>query len=106
MINIQNSEYKNIKKECEENSVSAKRKVTTLRQAVEKKKKKKGITYNAWKQNVIEQKKMAVLTDKDKEWLDEAEKQASLELIMESVIGEEKNTERPKDHSSNANVTE
>ncbi len=66
--------------------MAAKKKENPLQIAVETILEKDGIDFNEWKKRVINKKKLAVMSDEDKEWTERTIHEASLELLMENVI--------------------
>lgn len=77
--------------------MAAKKKDNPLQQAVETILKKNGGDYNEWKKAIINQKKLAVMSDEDKEWTERTIHEASMELVMESVI---KSSDQPANSRS------
>lgn len=71
--------------------LAAKRKDNSMKDAVEKILKKKGIDYGKWKDDVINQRKVEVVSNQDKEWIERTIQEASMDLIMEEIIKEPKN---------------
>lgn len=61
-----------------------------LREAVKRILEKKGIKYNEWKDNEINQRKLAIISDSDKEWTDRTIEEASINLIMDEIVSENK----------------
>lgn len=62
-----------------------------LKESVESILARKNVKYNDWKKDVVNQKKLAVMADEDKEWLDEAVQTASIELVMADVANKKSN---------------
>lgn len=65
--------------------MSGRKKENLLQQAAEKILKKKNIDYNEWKRDVINKKKLEVMSDEDKEWTEQTIDKAALEIIMNEV---------------------
>ena len=63
-----------------------------MKDAVEKILKKKGVDYKKWKDEVINQRKVEIVSDKDKEWIERTIQEASLDLIMVEINKESKNS--------------
>lgn len=66
--------------------MAGRKKESPLQKAVEKILKKKGMDYNVWKREVINKKKLAVMSDEDKEWTERTIEEASLNLLMNEVV--------------------
>lgn len=64
----------------------AKKKEQPIDKAVQKILDKSNVKLNDWKTEVVNQKKIAVMTDQDKEWLAKTIYEASVDLIMKDVI--------------------
>ena len=71
--------------------MAGRKKENPVEKAAEKILKKKNINFNEWKKEVITKKKIAVMSDEDKEWTDRTIHEAAMQLIMDEVIKEESN---------------
>ncbi|WP_437834480.1 DUF5415 family protein (plasmid) [Niallia taxi] len=71
--------------------MAGRKKENPVEKAAEKILKKKNIDFNEWKKDVITKKKIAVMSDEDKEWTDRTIHEAAMQLIMDEVIKEESN---------------
>ncbi|MFP7474484.1 DUF5415 family protein [Niallia taxi] len=69
--------------------MAGRKKENPVEKAAEKILKKKNIDFNEWKKEVITKKKIAVMSDEDKEWTDRTIHEAAMKLIMDEVIKEE-----------------
>ncbi|WP_077356029.1 DUF5415 family protein [Virgibacillus halodenitrificans] len=65
--------------------MAGKRKENPVKEAVEKILKKNGHNYNDWKKEVINKRKLEVMSGEDKEWTESTVQEASFELIMEEI---------------------
>lgn len=63
----------------------AKNEKEILKKATEIVLQKKKKDYKGWKQNVIDQKKLEVMADKDKDWSNKIIQEASIQLILENL---------------------
>lgn len=61
----------------------ARRKGNQLQKTVENILKEKKMNYNDWRKEVIYKRKLAVMADEDKEWLDKTVEEESLNLVMQ-----------------------
>lgn len=66
--------------------MAAKKKENPLQKAVEAILDLQGVDYNEWKKEVINKKKLAVMSDEDKEWTERTLQEASLEVVMDNVV--------------------
>lgn len=65
--------------------MAAKKKENPMQKAVETILELQGVDYGEWKKEVINKRKLAVMSDEDKEWTERTLHEASLELVMENV---------------------
>jgi len=71
--------------------MAGRKKENPVEKAAEKILKRKNIDFNEWKKDIITKKKIAVMSDEDKEWTDRTIHEAAMQLIMNEVIKEELN---------------
>ncbi|MEY8742818.1 DUF5415 family protein [Bacillales bacterium AN1005] len=71
--------------------MAGRKKESPVEKAAEKILKKKNIDFNEWKKDVITKKKIAVMSDEDKEWTERTIHEAAMQIIMDEVIQEESN---------------
>lgn len=69
----------------------------TIKSAVEKILKKKGLKYNDWKEDILNEKKLEIMANKDRAWTNTVIAEASNELIVEAI------TETPEVFNENKN---
>lgn len=58
----------------------------TIKSAVEKILEKKGLKYNDWKEEILNEKKLEIMANKDRTWTNTVIAEASNELIVEAII--------------------
>lgn len=71
--------------------MAGRKKENPVEKAAEKILKKRKIDFNEWKKDVITKRKIAVMSDEDKEWTERTIHEAALQLILDEVIKEELN---------------
>lgn len=82
----------------------ARKKSNPVKETVEAILKKQNINYNDWEKDIINKKKLEVMADEDKEWTAEIVNEASMAVIMEEVVKQNKKAEST--HSSNVSKPE
>lgn len=70
--------------------MAGKRKETKEEKAVKSILESKGVDYNEWKKDIINAKKLEIMSGEDKVWLEETIHNASVELITESFVKPDK----------------
>ncbi|MFP7474279.1 DUF5415 family protein [Niallia taxi] len=71
--------------------MAGRKKENPVEKAAEKILKKRKIDFNEWKKDIITKRKIAVMSDEDKEWTDRTIHEAAIQLILDEVIEEELN---------------
>ncbi|MEK4181679.1 hypothetical protein NSQ61_19750 [Aeribacillus sp. FSL K6-1121] len=66
--------------------MAGRKKENPLQKAVEQILRKKNLDYNEWKKEVIYKRKLAVMADEDKEWIQNILKEESLQVIMNDFL--------------------
>lgn len=56
-----------------------------VKAAVESILKKKGVKYNEWKEEVVNKRKLEILSGQDKEWIEQTVEEESIKLVMQEV---------------------
>uniref|UniRef100_UPI00344C888B DUF5415 family protein n=1 Tax=Carnobacterium sp. TaxID=48221 RepID=UPI00344C888B len=64
-----------------------------VKETVESILKKQNKSYADWEKEIVNKKKLEVMADEDKEWTRETVREASMDLIMEEVIKNNKKVE-------------
>lgn len=65
--------------------MAARKKENPLLLAAQEILKVKGVNFNDWKKEIIDRKKLAIMSDQDKEWTERTLEEAALEVLTEQV---------------------
>ncbi|WP_435817845.1 DUF5415 family protein, partial [Micrococcus luteus] len=69
--------------------MAGRKKENPVEKAAEKILRNRNIDFNEWKKDIITKKKIAVMSDEDKEWTERTIQEAALQLIIQETLEEE-----------------
>lgn len=65
--------------------MAGRKKDSQIQKAAQKILEKNGEDFNEWKKNVINQKKLAIMSDQDKEWTEQTLEEAALQIVVDDI---------------------
>lgn len=68
------------------------KKETQAQKAAKKVLERKGVDYKKWEKDILNQRKLAVMSDEDQEWTEKVLEEEFTKLVMNEVIGKENKT--------------
>lgn len=65
--------------------MAGRKKGSNLQKAAQRILEKNGKDFNEWKKDVINQRKLAIMSDQDKEWTEQTIEEAALQIVLKDI---------------------
>lgn len=80
---------------------ASRKKENPLQSAVENILKRQGKNYETWKKEIIDSRKLMIMSDSDKEWLNQTIEEASFKVIVEDLATSSQTTNTQMNNGGN-----